>query len=611
MLKKKDASRLSELENVIEQGIRAAYETGRALHEIKSERLYKEVGFPAFEAYCKQRWGITPQHANRMIDYFENVSLTLKSEPNGSVLDDSVINRANSNKPTLCNVPEYALRPVSALRRKDESAAVEVLKSIEAIVETGEEVTEEVVKQQIRQVEVISDEECSPPEDKQKQKLIHFKSESSEHYTPQKIIDLVLDFFEVEQIDLDPCSNSKKNPNFPAKRVFTKEDDGLSQAWIANTLFMNPPYGREIDDWVSKLGKEYEAGNVKEALALVPARTDTKWFDKLHGLDVCFVRGRLTFVNNGASAPFPSALVYLGNRSDDFCNHFSAIGSVRPKSVSKDFSEWSEDEEDLDREAQPEGGEGQPRIEELLLEDGRKLYISHDPEKIPRFNRTNAMIGWAGWTWNPITGCWHGCKYCYARDLSNRFYKTKFEPTFHPDRLLAPAHTKVPKEAETDPTARNVFVCSMADLFGKWVPDEWILQVFQSVIDNPQWNFLFLTKFPQRLQEINDLLGGFPDNAWVGTTVDEQQRVKVAEKAFRNIQAKVKWLSCEPLLERLTFNSLEMFDWVVVGGQSASSQTKAFQPPLESVVHLLNQAIAAKCKVYWKDNLETPKQCPW
>ncbi len=750
MLKKKDASRLSELENVIEQGIRAAYETGRALHEIKSERLYKEVGFPAFEAYCKQRWGITPQHAGRMIDYFENVNLTLKTEPTGSVLDKSVINQPLSDKPPLSKVAERALRPIAALRRKDEEAAVEVLKLIQSLYLSGEEVTSEVVKEQIQQKSKLS---------------VHLTSKTSEHYTPQNIIDLVLEFFDADQIDLDPCSNSKDSPNFPAKTVFTKDDDGLTQQWKAKTLFLNPPYGAEIDAWVSKLIHEYLSGNTKEAIALVPARTDTQWFNKLHEFDTCFVRGRLKFVGNQASAPFPSALVYLGNRSDDFCNHFSTIGSIRvkSKSVSKDFSESEEDEET------DEGAE----LEEIILEDGRKLYISRTPNRTPRLNRTNDMVDWAWWTLNPVTGCWHGCKYClegstpilmidgttktikdiqvgdeivgikhyengfiqvttkvkdkwetskpawkityaaagshaeiicsadhrwmvsptadpsdeeavwaaidptpfeetaemkvgywlispqnpdqedyphgivkypitsieplnvelpmydistgtenfiaggvvthncYARDLANRFLKPKFEPTFYPDRLKAPSYRRVPKEAATHPVALNIFICSMADLFGKWVPEDWIMQVFQMVIDNPQWNFLFLTKFPQRLQEINDKLGGFPDNAWVGTTVDQQHRVPIAEKAFRNIQAKVKWLSCEPLLERLTFNSLEMFDWVVVGGQSASTQTPEFQPPLEWVVHLLNQAIAAKCKVYWKDNLETPKQCPW
>jgi protein gp37 len=224
----------------------------------------------------------------------------------------------------------------------------------------------------------------------------------------------------------------------------------------------------------------------------------------------------------------------------------------------------------------------------------------------PTFNQTNEMVDWARWTWNPVTGCLHTCVYCYARDIANRYYPQKFAPTFRPERLAAPHYTKVPARAETEPGWRNVFVCSMADLFGKWVPQAWIDAVLAEVRAAPQWNFLFLTKFPQRLETIQ-----WPANAWVGTTVDEQYRVDIAEKAFRNVEAPVKWLSCEPLRERLTFTSLAMFDWVVLGGQSASSQAPAMQPQWAWVEHLLLQARSAGCLVYWKPNLLTrPQEYP-
>jgi protein gp37 len=228
------------------------------------------------------------------------------------------------------------------------------------------------------------------------------------------------------------------------------------------------------------------------------------------------------------------------------------------------------------------------------------------PAKRPTFNRTNQMVDWAWWTWNPVTGCLHDCSYCYARVIAERFYPEKFEPTFHPDRLKAPHYTKVPPDASHDVRAKSVFVCSMADLFGKWVPQAWIDAVLAEVRAAPQWNFLFLTKFPQRLAEID-----WPDNAWVGTTVDEQYRVKIAEKAFRDLKAPVRWLSCEPMRERLTFESLEMFDWVVVGGQSAAGSEPAMQPLWEWVLHLENQARQANCRVFWKQNLTVrPREYP-
>lgn len=109
---------------------------------------------------------------------------------------------------------------------------------------------------------------------------------------------------------------------------------------------------------------------------------------------------------------------------------------------------------------------------EEIIEDGHRLFIKRDPGSKSYFNKTNESIDWADWTWNPVTGCKHACSYCYARDIANRFYSTKFEPTFYPDRLIAPFNTKVPVNAATDIRAKNVFVCSMADLFGRWVPED-------------------------------------------------------------------------------------------------------------------------------------------
>jgi hypothetical protein len=64
---------------------------------------------------------------------------------------------------------------------------------------------------------------------------------------------------------------------------------------------------------------------------------------------------------------------------------------------------------------------GQVEIEELMSDDGRKLFIRHNPNSKPYFNSTNDMVDWARWTWNPVTGCFHNCGYCYARDIANRF----------------------------------------------------------------------------------------------------------------------------------------------------------------------------------------------
>lgn len=228
--------------------------------------------------------------------------------------------------------------------------------------------------------------------------------------------------------------------------------------------------------------------------------------------------------------------------------------------------------------------------------------IDPEPAKTS-MNRVNENIEWAAWSWNPITGCLHNCPYCYARDIAERFYEQKFEPSFVPERLSQPGNTKaISPRWPGDTGHRNIFTCSMADLFGKWVPTEWIEAVLKTVADNPQWTFLFLTKFPIRMSEFE-----YPANVWLGTTVDRQYAVERAEKAFRKVKASgfegVCWLSCEPMLERLTFSSLEMFDWVVMGGASKSSQTSEYLPPFDDIVHLYNQARAAGCMVYQKTNL--------
>ena len=267
---------------------------------------------------------------------------------------------------------------------------------------------------------------------------------------------------------------------------------------------------------------------------------------------------------------------------------------------------------------------------ETIEVNGYTLHIWHDGAAKPTFNTANESIDWAWSTWNPVTGCLHGCNYCYAAkiataDRMKTVYPMGFEPVFHPYRLDAPKNSKhftddqiAAKATErrldleqAKSWAKNVFVCSMADLFGKWVPDEWILKVFESVNQYSDWNYLFLTKYPQRLQAIGELLGGsFPDNCWVGTTVDEQKRVKIAQDAFANIKAPVKWLSLEPLLTNLEFTDLGMFDMVAIGGQT-DGPTITFTPEWNWVENILWQARKSGTAVYFKENLACrPKEMP-
>jgi len=165
-------------------------------------------------------------------------------------------------------------------------------------------------------------EECKR-ESKAEPMAVHFSSATPEHYTPQCIIDATLAC--LGEIDLDPCSNSLTDPVIPAKGHFTVDDDGLIWKWHGR-IYMNPPYGRVIDRWIAKLCEEHEAGRVTEAIALVPARTDTQWWLRLRDFPVCFITGRLTFGGNEDPAPFPSAVFYLGENIGAFYRAFIELG---------------------------------------------------------------------------------------------------------------------------------------------------------------------------------------------------------------------------------------------------------------------------------------------
>jgi len=224
-----------------------------------------------------------------------------------------------------------------------------------------------------------------------------------------------------------------------------------------------------------------------------------------------------------------------------------------------------------------------------------------------RFNEQKTdFVEWARASHNPVTGCLHNCPYCYAREIAERIYPQGFEPVLHVDRLIAPYSTPVPTLAAQDISYRNVFICSMADLFGQWVPKTWIDAVLETVRDNPQWNFLFLTKFPIRMAEFE-----YPPNAWLGTSVDLQARVKNAEKAMRQVNAAVKWLSVEPLLEPLRFEDPGAFQWIVIGGASPTDATTGptpeWKPPRRWVWDLTLRAMDAGCLVYHKTNLNNDR----
>lgn len=144
---------------------------------------------------------------------------------------------------------------------------------------------------------------------------------SVEAYTPLTVREAVVQT--LIKVDLDPCAEPERS--FPAARHYTNDDNGLGRSW-SGKVYMNPPYGRDIDQWTTKLRDEYDNGLVIEAVALLPARVETEWWHKLNPPHVCMVAGRLTFGRHRNPAPFPSVAAYLGPHPDRFRAAFRHLG---------------------------------------------------------------------------------------------------------------------------------------------------------------------------------------------------------------------------------------------------------------------------------------------
>lgn len=261
-------------------------------------------------------------------------------------------------------------------------------------------------------------------------------------------------------------------------------------------------------------------------------------------------------------------------------------------------------------------------------------------------------IDWADASWNPVTGCMHGCEYCYARRIAERFggcwrldlppdtswrgnvgerklmgdyarhndgkchvldepeiecavfdppigyrgkvkpYPYYFSPTFHRYRLGEPQSWKKP---------RNIFVCSMADLFGDWVPDEWIEQVFEACEAAPQHKYLFLTKNGKRYLELARK-GIMPDadNFWYGCSVTRPD----APFFFSN---KCKtFASIEPILEPFDWvpglKHIGLPDWIIVGAETGNRKNKV-RPEKDWLGGIVNGCAEHNIPLFMKESL--------
>lgn len=238
-------------------------------------------------------------------------------------------------------------------------------------------------------------------------------------------------------------------------------------------------------------------------------------------------------------------------------------------------------------------------------------------------------IEWADSSWNPVTGCYHSCPYCYARVTANRFkgcdsgrhelndgqhrivelveplittsesgrkriaaYPFGFTPTLHKYRL---GSIKKKTYGET------VFVCSMADLFGEWVPDSWIKAVFDACREAPEHRYLFLTKNPKRYIELhNKGLLQSSENFWYGSTTTDSGTKFFLSKTYNT------FLIMEPILGSMQLPDSAVWPtlkWVILGAETGKRAGKVV-PKREWIENTVSMCRSRNVPVFMKDSLK-------
>lgn len=210
---------------------------------------------------------------------------------------------------------------------------------------------------------------------------------------------------------------------------------------------------------------------------------------------------------------------------------------------------------------------------------------------------TPSTIEWTEQTWNPTTGCTKvspGCKNCYAEVMARRLkamgapgYDNGFALTLMPDRLLQPIDRKKPTV---------YFVNSMSDLFHAKVSNRFLDKVFDTIEQTPQHTYQILTKRAERLPEYFKNRA-CPPNVWLGVSVEDRKYGVPRIDYLRQVDAKIRFLSVEPLLEDVGVLDLQDIHWVIVGGESGHKSRPMDQ---QWVTNIKQQADASGAAFFFK-----------
>lgn len=235
--------------------------------------------------------------------------------------------------------------------------------------------------------------------------------------------------------------------------------------------------------------------------------------------------------------------------------------------------------------------------------------------KVNKDGSIKRSIEWTQYTWNPVGGCQHGCRWqmpdgtiaeCYAETIAERVAQNAYPHGFEhhywrPEALKEPLLLKKPS---------RIFLDSMSDLMGYWVPDEQVRQVLDICREAHWHSFQLLTKNAQRLKTFE-----FPPNVWVGVSAPptimfgktlalshQTRMLQTMLKVLKTIDVPIRWMSIEPLSFDIAPLLVDSgLQWAVIG--AATNGAQAYQPRPEWVQDVLDVLDAQGTKIFFKGNL--------